>query len=1160
MKKTKAAFIVGGVVIAGSAAAFLTSNAESVPGLSHLHGPVLEIAGTLIAMILGGLAGSLIKMDSEESKKAGEGEGEAGEEVTDLDALLEEAQGRLEEAQLEKGAGLATLPAVLVLGETGSAKTSTLLHCGLSPELLAGQMSDESHLLPTPTCNLWLAERCVFVEMAGKLLGDSEAWGKLTKRLLPGKGAALLGTAREAPRAALVCVDAESLLAPSPDPLAATARKLRAQLAELAQLLGINLPVYVLFTRTDRIPFFTEYVSKLTDDEAARIVGATLPIVERRRGAYDEEETARLNSVFERIFRGLCHARPNYLARETNAAQLSAIYEFPREFRKIRVPLVRLLVELGRPSQLTAGPFLRGFYFSGVRPILVNEMAPAPAESQPSQAAGGRIGATGIFRAQSGLAAGPAAARIVGTRKVPQWVLVGKLFHDLLLADQTAQSASASSVRASMPRRILLLAASVLCLLYSGALAVSYSQNRSLEGGILEASKGIAAVDSAPTASASLDSLQKLETLRQSLDRLESYRRKGAPWSYRFGLYGGDPLYADVRQVYFAHFRQLLLQPAQSTIVDSLDALPAAPGPDYGPTYDSLKAYLITTSNHDKSTSAFLAPVLLNRWSANRNIDAPRLDLARKQFEFYSDELRAENPFSSVNDAAVVGKARQYLAQFGSFERVYQAMLADAAKAGPPLNFNKQFPGSAEEVVDGYDVAAPFTKPGWAFMRNALKNPDKYFAGEAWVLGDQGSAGIDRAKLAQQLTDQYHSDFIKQWRAYFKAAAVVKYAGLPDASKKLGTLSGNQSPLLALFWLASQNTAVDAPEVANVFQPAQAVVPPSSVDRYIAPPNQAYMNALVTLQASVETVAAQPTGNDAAAAQTLTNATAAKVAARQVAQTFRIDPDGHLEAGVEKLMEDPITNVEALLRNLGPAELNGKGKGLCTAIRTVMGKYPFNPAATPQATVADVNGIFRKPDGALWKFYDDNLQKLLPKQGSQYVATPAGGVSLNPAFASFFNQAASFSDFLYAGGAQDPHIAYTLKPVPAEGIQTLGLALDGQTLTYSGGDAPGKQFVWQGSGAHAAKATVKFGGGPDLAWSTSDGLWAIFQFFNKADTWKPMGTGNLLEWVIRIGKDPVMLPSGKPLTVRFDLDMNGGPQVFQKGYFSRMGCVAEVAK
>jgi len=34
------------------------------------------------------------------------------------------------------------------------------------------------------------------------------------------------------------------------------------------------------------------------------------------------------------------------------AAQLPGIYEFPREFRKLRTPLVRFLVELCKPTSL----------------------------------------------------------------------------------------------------------------------------------------------------------------------------------------------------------------------------------------------------------------------------------------------------------------------------------------------------------------------------------------------------------------------------------------------------------------------------------------------------------------------------------------------------------------------------------------------------------------------------------------------------------------------------------------------------------------------------------------------------------------------------------------------------------------------------------------
>src|SRR5205823_286369 len=104
-----------------------------------------------------------------------------------------------------------------------------------------------------------------------------------------------------------------------------------------------------------------------------------------------------------------------------------------------------------------------------------------------------------------------------------------------------------------------------------------------------------------------------------------------------------------------------------------------------------------------------------------------------------------------------------------------------------------------------------------------------------------------------------------------KAASVVRYASIPDAAKKLNLLAGNQSPLLALFWLASQNTAVDEPKIAAAFQPLQMVVPPANVDRYIAPPNQSYMSGLGSLQSSLEQIAAQPQVADTAAAQVLGN-------------------------------------------------------------------------------------------------------------------------------------------------------------------------------------------------------------------------------------------------------------------------------------------------
>ena len=71
------------------------------------------------------------------------------------------------------------------------------------------------------------------------------------------------------------------------------------------------------------------------------------------------------------------------------------------------------------------------------------------------------------------------------------------------------------------------------------------------------------------------------------------------------------------------------------------------------------------------------------------------------------------------------------------------------------------------------------------------------------------------------------------------------------------------------------------------------------------------MNALVSLQASVEQ-AAGGTGapGDPLIGQVSSQSTNAKIVTRQIAQAFRIDPEGKVEVTTQKLLEDPILQVE----------------------------------------------------------------------------------------------------------------------------------------------------------------------------------------------------------------------------------------------------------
>lgn len=1123
------------------------------------------LAVRMIIMFLGVAIGSAIAWYKKRGRAAtaaitgtatGAADAEAG-----IEGVLREASVRLATSSLGSDAKLSRLPVILITGPAGAAKTTAVLESGLEPELLAGQVNQEGSTIPTAIGNAWLAQKAAIIEVGSALQGDSKTWQLLSAYIQAGKLKSAFSRADAAPRAVVVCYDCENFLkSGATDSAGEAAKAIRTQLYQLSAMLGRNLPVYVLFTKLDRVAFFFEYSRNLEKQEATEILGATLPVLESSTGVYGERETARLGEVFNELAFRLGDKRTELLTRESDPAVTWSAYEFPREFRKMRGPAVKFLLELCRPSQLNVGPFLRGFYFSGVRPVMMEEEVAAPV-GRPAAARRdtGNADATGIFSAQrSAVPLEGATPYRTSKRRVPQWVFLPRVFREVILSDRNGLAVSSASVKTNSLRRLLLIAAICLSLGFVLLATISYSKNRALIAEVKQAANAVAA-DNAGAAAVPLDSLQKLDALRLALVQLTGYQRSGAPMSFKWGLYTGSDLLPDARRLYFDRFKSLLFGGIQDGFVSTMRSWPASPPPaaDYGYSYDTLKAYLETTSNHEKATLAYLPPLLQARWTANQAIEAQKTLLARRQFDFYTSELTVDNPYSTGADAAAVDKGRRYLAQFAGVARVYQAMLTEANQSSKPVIFNQRFPGSSEVVINTREVQGAFTKPGFAFMENAIKNPGKYVSGERWVLGDQGSAVTDSPNLAQQIRALYYADLIGNWRDYLKRSVVVRYANLPDAAKKLTLTSSPQSPLLALFWLASQNTDVNASPVQQAFKPLHALMPPANVDQYVGPANTNYMTGLTALQSSLDQAAKMPPEqNQAAADQTSAAASAARLTTRQTALTLGLDPEAHIEATIEKLLEDPITNAEAVKPNgPSPAPLNGSGADFCSKFRVLTAKFPFDPNSKSQASVDEINSIFRPQQGSLWQFYDQKLSKLLAKQGSAYAPVPGGKPELTSRFLAFFNNAARFSNSVYSNGAsQDPKLTFSLQPAFSADIQNVALTVNGQTGNFKP-NSSAQQFSWPGAGT-GIRLTVK--SGSDFIYPNYDGLWGVFEFFNDAD--KPLPSP---EWMLKSGRSdkPVTSPlNNQPIIVHFNVDMLGNPPVFQKGYFRELACVSEVAK
>ncbi|HTW79787.1 MAG TPA: ImcF-related family protein [Terracidiphilus sp.] len=1100
--------------------------------LAWLVGPLLGIAGTallilriLLVLMGAAVAGVILYFYFRDKQRDAATMRMPG--GADLDALLRDAEKRLATAQRAGAKSLETLPLLYVLGEFNSAKTTAILKSGFDPELLAGQVYRDQDIVATPVANFWYTQASVFVEPGDAVRKAPALWSRLIRKTRPRAIRSAMG--KQAPvRAAVVCVSSELFLGPSaPEASLASARATNQMLRELSQQLGTEVPVYVILTKMDRLPYFSEYVRNLSNDEASQPLGMAFGRIEASSGLYAEKAMGEVTSALDKILFSLGEFRLELLGRENDAANVDPVYEFPRELRKLRNHLAGYLVELARPSHLNANPYLRGFYATGVRAHLVQEAVAAAAQSPKAEPAG--AGATRMFTVEQMRSAAAAQAPQVVSRKQAQWCFLPRLFPSVIFEDRTALSGTSNSKRTHLLRRTVFATLSVLLFAFLMCLTVSWVNNSRLEHAVISAANALPETTQPSNVLVSTQNLSALEELRSAVARLEGYQRNGPPLMYRFGLYHGDSVLEASRRLYFDRFRHLLLANTQTNLVSALNALPGTPpaGADYSAAYNPLKAYLITTSNPDKSTPDFLAPVLVQYWE---NGQVPQSDeqkqLAAQQFEFYAAELAQNNPFSIAPDTGAVSHARTYLAGFGGFERIYQQMITAANKTAPSIDFNRLYAGSSGTVIEPHVVNGAFTRNGYTFMQDAIQHPDRYFSGEVWVLGDQAPPSLDRATLTQQLTTRYVGDYQTEWRTFLHSAEVVKYRNLADAGTKLQTLSNPSSTLLELLFTASHNTAVANQDIAKEFQPAQAIVLPDSVDKFVGPGNTNYLNGLLALQAAVAQVAQDPAaaGNPAAMTPIVTAATSAHTAASQTAQVFNLDPQGHVDQMVLTLMQEPITWVDDVVRGVGPQQANGGGASFCRAFSGVMAKFPFSSTSTIEASPTEVAALLQPGSGSMWQLYDSTLKTLLVQQGSTYVANPSAPMKVNPEFVQFFNRAAGLSAALYPAAGSNG-LNFTVHVLPSNGIQNVTLALDTQRLN---GIDVSRQFTWSIASSQQAQLSAN-----SLPLFQFSGPWAVFHIMAQGRV-EESGATERLAIPLEANNKPIV-SNGSPVMVRFDL-------------------------
>ena len=1070
-----------------------------------------------------------------------------------VQGIFREAENRLKLSPRMKGVALSSLPAFLVIGPEKSGKTNLVLHSGLDVELLAGQVYQGSEVVPSKSLNVWLGRGTLWVEVPAAMAADGRTLASVVKRLSPrGLGGAFRG--QQPPRGIVLCVKKDTLIDPqTPDELTAAARPWNQCLINVAAALGVQLPVFVVFTHLDGLAGFPEFVSNLGQKDCAQAVGATVrPFNPAGPGVYAEETARVINEQFAQISYSLCDSRVPLLPREQDRLRAAQQYQFPREYQKLQKQLVQFVVDVAKPSQLQVAPFLRGFYFTGTRRVMSEaSQMEGPGLGVEEQPASDSLAATTLLSAEQvrrQMAAAKAAMGVPQTREVTQWLFVEPLFQQVLLQDRAAQGISAASSRTDRARAAIFALGLLAGLILFAGMTISYVRNRSLQRQLVTAAHGLA-----PTAPG--DILQRLETMRQPLDRVLEYR-SGAPISMRWGLYHGDALLAPAQAVYCTAIRSQVLDSVARKMTGQLAQIRTSGG-DHSGDFALLKAYMMMTTHPEKGDGSFLAQELGYQWGtvAGSRSTPAAAQLASAQFQTYGDLLPIRDSQSACVFQApqgVIASAQDYIRSLNLNDR-YRTLLDQAGRGVEPVDYNKKFPNDA--VSDSKVVPGWFTRQGWAKMQDLLAHPEQSLKADAWVLGESKDLTPEElSTLAATFRTRYITEYAQAWRDYLAGAQVKPYASLEDAAAKLDKMSGPRSMLLNLIALASEHTgAIEA--MKPIFQPAKAAVP--AADDFA--PSAEYLRQLDLLKNRL-TKAGGSSGP--AHDQDVQEVRGAASTARDSVDGIGRLPafKGEADQVVKAILLKPITQIDPLLSKQNDEAINGAGRDLCNRFAQLARQLPFSPRAQQSASRDDVQRILAPETGEMWQFYNSYLKDSLDCLDTSCTLKSNPRYKLSSGFVHFFSALNNWSHLLFGSGRGGPGGGVKLvgRAIRFNNLKQLDISIDGQKVTLSPDRQDLQPINWDPSRSQSLQVYGTFEGDPQpQRLILANGPWAIFEWLFDTEA------GEGLTWLPRSGATMAMkLANGNNMKYKLELRWGDGSNrpLDMRSLLVGTTCPAAVAK
>ncbi|WP_367255270.1 type VI secretion system membrane subunit TssM [Pseudomonas sp. stari2] len=1002
------------------------------------------------------------------------------------------------------------LPWYLLIGPQASGKTSLLDFSGLEFPInkIDRKLTRDTH--GTRHCDWYFADHGVLIDTAGRYLTqpdaevDGSAWTTLLELLRKRRrGRPLNGV--------LVTIPVETLTGGSEQDIETLARQVRARLQDVYQKLHVDVPVYLVLSKADKLLGFDEFFDQLTREESDQVLGTSF-----RKDQVGTDVTV-LRNEFEELLRRLNSQVIMRMHSERDTQRRGRILDFPHQMGQIGERLCLFVDMAFTGNRYQRATQLRGFYLTSA-PHLTQEM--------DSTTAG--IGAS------LGMSAGVLPTLRSGRSRFIHHLLSRVIFPEADLAGLDKRERS----RIHWGQRALYvgaLGALVLFgMLWAGGFSANYERLENLRNLAQNWTQQRTALSPRD------DAMGVLKTLDTSYAATQVFPKKGdAAYHERMGLYQGQDVNPVVKEAYEHELEKQLL-PRVATM---LEGQIRANMKDREKLINSLRAYLMLNMK-DRRDAAWLKDWIAADWSQRYTGNTA----VQNGLNTHLERL-LQQPFIYPLNEQLVTQARQIL-RSESLATVVYRMLREQARNLPDYRFSQHLgpQGSlfigTEYVIPGFYTQTGyqqyFSVQGASLVTDILR--------DNWVLGEgAGISDMDLRRLMVELEQLYFRDYANYWSEAVGQVALPPISDAGEGAEQLAGLTSANSPVLALLTEVRENTRFQAaPEpvdeagdaadalagqkgkLGKVGKLASAVADKASamnvaknlpdtakksLQRRFEPLHKLLDDnngpaadltpafaALNDLQLQMAGLARSSTPEQAAFELAKT-----RMSGQRDALTNLRNASGRLPRPLSVWFNVLAEDSWRLVLNDAYQYLNGRYQSELYSVygKTINQRYPFSASSTSDVAISDFREFFRA-QGTIDRFFDSYMRPFVSGDPGNYRMRSVDGRSL-PVSKVFLDQMAAALNIrqsFFSINPAEPTVQFKLEPYTLDpAVSRSEFKFGDKTMEYRHGPILPMNFKWPTDAEDGRTSLVmdKMAGRP-IGIEKNSGPWSLFRLFDLMQT------------------------------------------------------------